>query len=59
MESTVNKAIVDEMHILTIHVQSAVFLSSLSTRYRKNRVEAYNSDTFTSEIKTKRFLNYL
>ncbi|RAR46990.1 hypothetical protein [Flavobacterium lacus] len=55
MESTVNKAIIDEMHILTIHVQSAVFLSSLSTRYRKNRVEADNQATFTSAIKTKRF----
>lgn len=43
------------MHILTIHFHSVVFLSSLSTRYRKNRVAAYNRDTFTSEIKTKRF----
>ena len=56
MKSTVNKATIDEMHILSIHFQSVVFLSSLSTRYRKNRVEAYNRDTFTSEIKTKRFL---
>ncbi|MBC8884229.1 hypothetical protein H9X57_15255 [Flavobacterium piscinae] len=54
MKSTVNKATIDEMHILSIHFQSVVFLSSLSTRHRKNRVEAYNRYTFTSEIKTKR-----
>ena len=54
MKSTVNKATIDEMHILTIHFQSEVFLSSISTRHRKNRVEAYKRYTFTSEIKTKR-----
>ena len=42
------------MHVLPTQAQTLVFLSSLSTRYRKNRVVVYNPDTFTSELKTKR-----
>ncbi len=56
MGSAVFKVTIDEMHNLPFHFQSSILLSSLSTRYRKNRVEVYIQDTFTSEIKTKRFL---